>query len=129
MKLSYPIVPEGSFPPCFNCGAALAPASKCHTGYSHGNGAQSAVCRQCGMTTYFDVHPLKFVRRVEHTRRGRNLWRLIASERMEAQPVPSPERMQREGSKHMTTTEATDNAEATEPRYDITATYSPEVKA
>lgn len=58
MKLEYPVVPIGSVPNCFNCKEVKAdPNSVCHTGYSEGNGSQSAVCRTCGMTTYFDYAP------------------------------------------------------------------------
>lgn len=57
MKITYPIVPVGSVPTCFNCSAETDPNSLCHSGFSVGNGSQSVVCRTCEKTTYFDFAP------------------------------------------------------------------------
>lgn len=55
MRLKWPTYPEGVAPSCFRCFNKTDLNTLCHTGYSKGNGAQSTVCRHCGMTTYFDI--------------------------------------------------------------------------
>jgi len=58
--------------------------------YTRDGVTMTALANEAGISrqqaTWAVRRSLKFVRRVGHTRRGRNLWRLIASERLEVHP-------------------------------------------
>ncbi|MEQ1761576.1 MAG: hypothetical protein ABL984_00390 [Pyrinomonadaceae bacterium] len=58
MRFTFPVIPVGSAPDCSSCRVLKTdPLSVCPSGFSVGNGSQTAICRTCGQTTLFDFAP------------------------------------------------------------------------